>query len=129
MFIQRIYNYQIDTGEVHSLNYNRAKGIADYTPIESLDIKLRSVYKRKNKKKVADFTVKLVKNELGTDILMLIPQDKIRVTAYKDKKTKKMKFSAEKYDLFINKDKIVLNILGTYRGIYYVCEFQKKNIE
>ena len=128
MILERIKEIDIRKNEYNGLNYYRLRRLVSYNPIRKVDTTLRRVRVkgRNNKKTVEDFPVSIVNNEDGTDTLLLVPIDKIKVTPCRNKETKEIYLKLEKADFYINYTKVKLEILGMYRGYLYVCEFENE---
>lgn len=128
MILERIKEIDIKKNEYNGLDYYRIRGLVSYSPISKIDTTLRRVRVkgRNNKKTVEDFPISIVNNEDGTDTLLLVPIDKIKVTPRRNKETKEIDLNLEKADFYINYTKVTLEVLGMYRGYLYVCKFKKE---
>jgi hypothetical protein len=105
--------------------------MVSYRPISKIDTTLKRVrVNGKNKKKtIEEFPVSIVNNEEGTDTLLLVPVDKIRVTPRRNKENKETELQVENADFYIKCAKVTLEVLGVYRGYLYVCKFQKYTLQ
>lgn len=126
MILERIKDIDIKKNEYNGLDYYRHSRLVSYRPISKVDTNLRRIRikGRNSKKTVEDFPVSIVNNEDGTDTLLLVPLDKIKVTPCRNKETKEIELFIEKADFYINYSRVKLEVLGVYRGYMYVCKFE-----
>ena len=127
MFISRLYNYKIDTnigiGCTREIHYRR---FSPSDSLSSLTILMKRIRHKKTKVTKEEFIVNIVNNEDGTDLLVLIPYDKIRVTTNKNRLTGEIEFTIENADFYIQNRKVVLRVIGCYGDYFYVCRFEYK---